>query len=528
MKSGNNKENLFSSWKEIAAYLECDRRTAIRWEKSMGLPIHRMEGTSKSRVFAYKNELDEWLKNQLNNNKDNSGTKRLNALRKFLFIGLPVLAILIGIYYIFIKSPDASTPGLPPPKENPKGVPVSTGPMLMESGDIVTTEWHWGGRLRVWRKNNAKEYEEIWRIEPVRHSSLAIGDLDGVEGCEIVAPGVCREVENVGERVVTKWRFFLNIYKPGNKEWWKTTFFSKPDCLYVDTFLSNTEIRIGDVDPDPGNEVVLINKEGLGIFKYMPAKGEFKLLSSRYSFLEDKELVLKSMEVANIDEDPYKEIIVAADEWEDERRPPNKGWILIFKVREGWPEIVKAIAVDANLAFQSLRIGDVIAGDGLEILSPVYRNKNDLWTSHIMGWSADGEELIDRLIYEQGDTELELVHLDIGDISPEPGEEVIIALHSPNELLCLKWNGQNLVESCQRFPLDYRVTPFNVFVREAPSGRDSPSTIVVLGGSSMGDGQGEFYLEILDYRNGFFSKWKRMGGAKSEWRASYAVFGRYP
>ena len=100
MKSGNNKDNLFNSWKEIATYLECDRRTAIRWEKSMGLPIHRMGGTSKSRIFAYKNELDEWLKNQLSNNKDNDAAKHLSSFLKPGIIVLPVLAILIGIYFV--------------------------------------------------------------------------------------------------------------------------------------------------------------------------------------------------------------------------------------------------------------------------------------------------------------------------------------------------------------------------------------------------------------------------------------------
>ena len=29
------------SWKEIAAYLNRDERTARRWEKEEGLPIHR-------------------------------------------------------------------------------------------------------------------------------------------------------------------------------------------------------------------------------------------------------------------------------------------------------------------------------------------------------------------------------------------------------------------------------------------------------------------------------------------------------
>ena len=50
------------SWKEIAAYLGRDVTTAIRWEKERGLPVHRVPGGRLSRVFAYSNELDEWLK----------------------------------------------------------------------------------------------------------------------------------------------------------------------------------------------------------------------------------------------------------------------------------------------------------------------------------------------------------------------------------------------------------------------------------------------------------------------------------
>ena len=54
-------ENLFRSWKEVAAYLGCDIRTCHRWEKNLGLPVHRVEAGSKGTVFAYKEELDRWI-----------------------------------------------------------------------------------------------------------------------------------------------------------------------------------------------------------------------------------------------------------------------------------------------------------------------------------------------------------------------------------------------------------------------------------------------------------------------------------
>jgi hypothetical protein len=50
------------SWKEIAAYLGCDERTAQRREDECGLPVHRMPGRKRGSVFAFKPELDEWLK----------------------------------------------------------------------------------------------------------------------------------------------------------------------------------------------------------------------------------------------------------------------------------------------------------------------------------------------------------------------------------------------------------------------------------------------------------------------------------
>ncbi len=55
------KENILTSWKEIAAYLDRDVRTCVRWEQRYGLPVHRLERDSKAKVFAYKDQIDEWL-----------------------------------------------------------------------------------------------------------------------------------------------------------------------------------------------------------------------------------------------------------------------------------------------------------------------------------------------------------------------------------------------------------------------------------------------------------------------------------
>jgi tetratricopeptide (TPR) repeat protein len=50
------------SWKVIATELGCDERTAKRWERERGLPVHRVPGSKRSVVFAFRSELDNWLK----------------------------------------------------------------------------------------------------------------------------------------------------------------------------------------------------------------------------------------------------------------------------------------------------------------------------------------------------------------------------------------------------------------------------------------------------------------------------------
>src|ERR1700730_13656128 len=47
------------SWKEIAAFFGRDERTVNRWEKDLGLPVHRLPG-AKGRVYAFTDELTAW------------------------------------------------------------------------------------------------------------------------------------------------------------------------------------------------------------------------------------------------------------------------------------------------------------------------------------------------------------------------------------------------------------------------------------------------------------------------------------
>jgi tetratricopeptide (TPR) repeat protein len=58
--TASNSTGLLESWKQIASYFGCTERTAKRWERERGLPVHRLPGDSRSCVFAYIAEIENW------------------------------------------------------------------------------------------------------------------------------------------------------------------------------------------------------------------------------------------------------------------------------------------------------------------------------------------------------------------------------------------------------------------------------------------------------------------------------------
>ncbi|MGD2085483.1 MAG: hypothetical protein PVH61_04785 [Candidatus Aminicenantes bacterium] len=129
------KEDKLDTWQEIANYLDCDIRTCQRNEKEFGLPVYRQKGKKKSRVHAFKNELDEWLEKNsekiadVKNDslKENATVIENNSLQeketviedkssqgieilqeknnRFLeyYIGIPIVLIAIIVFFILIN-----------------------------------------------------------------------------------------------------------------------------------------------------------------------------------------------------------------------------------------------------------------------------------------------------------------------------------------------------------------------------------------------------------------------------------------
>lgn len=58
----DHHEERLTGWKEIAGYLRKDVRTVLRWERQRGLPIHRPPGRRGQSVYAFRSELDAWIR----------------------------------------------------------------------------------------------------------------------------------------------------------------------------------------------------------------------------------------------------------------------------------------------------------------------------------------------------------------------------------------------------------------------------------------------------------------------------------
>ena len=55
------RSDALQSWKEIAAYLKRGVRTVQRWERCAGLPVRRPRPGDRSPVFAFAEEIDQWM-----------------------------------------------------------------------------------------------------------------------------------------------------------------------------------------------------------------------------------------------------------------------------------------------------------------------------------------------------------------------------------------------------------------------------------------------------------------------------------
>ncbi|MEW5981862.1 MAG: VCBS repeat-containing protein [Acidobacteriota bacterium] len=89
-------------WKEISHHLRCDVRTCLRWEKEAGLPIHRISrGAKRSKVFAYKTELDRWMAGDTESRESSeTGSLRPAGRWAVLLAGAGVLVLALVVWWV--------------------------------------------------------------------------------------------------------------------------------------------------------------------------------------------------------------------------------------------------------------------------------------------------------------------------------------------------------------------------------------------------------------------------------------------
>jgi tetratricopeptide (TPR) repeat protein len=108
------ENDLLQSWKEIAVHLGRSERTCRRWENEFRLPVHRMDGSPRGSVFAYKSELDTWMDEILHEEKEPSSvTSRLRSAKNLIIIlalaAISVVAVAVVLLRIVRSEPERAS-----------------------------------------------------------------------------------------------------------------------------------------------------------------------------------------------------------------------------------------------------------------------------------------------------------------------------------------------------------------------------------------------------------------------------------
>jgi Tol biopolymer transport system component len=148
------EKKILQSWKEIASYLGRAERTCRRWEKEFGLPVHRMDGSPRASVFAYKGELDRWLERLLHEKEVTSREITVKfSLRKIFVPALALVVIAaVAILLVFVRNRQPSKRPAPPSHKQLTFIGDATVSAISPDGKFiayVTGEFRKGQKVWV-------------------------------------------------------------------------------------------------------------------------------------------------------------------------------------------------------------------------------------------------------------------------------------------------------------------------------------------------------------------------------------------
>ena len=131
-------EDLLQSWKEIAAHLGRSERTCRRWEIEFRLPVHRLDGSPRGSVFAYRSELDKWMSDLLHKEKGPPSIESRPQSKKYLTIIVALAAIVAVAVAVVLLRIGRSESQSPPPSDNPT---LAILPFTNNTGDESLDFW---------------------------------------------------------------------------------------------------------------------------------------------------------------------------------------------------------------------------------------------------------------------------------------------------------------------------------------------------------------------------------------------------
>lgn len=94
--ASQSTDDRLGSWKAIAAHLKRDVTTVQRWERREGMPVHRHRHEKRGSVYAFKSELDAWMKDRRPRIEPEATTPKSNPRPRVIALAAVVLA-LIGV-----------------------------------------------------------------------------------------------------------------------------------------------------------------------------------------------------------------------------------------------------------------------------------------------------------------------------------------------------------------------------------------------------------------------------------------------
>jgi hypothetical protein len=312
--------------------------------------------------------------------------------------------------------------------------PKVYGPLMISESQLQIAGWNTGSPSGVflcqYTGNPSNEYKVVWESAEadVRFNNVRIGDIDNDGQNEIVAIHTITTVTGKGKNQQTTYSSELLIFEDGAmREPTSRLSFVGLECY---SGLAK-EIRIANVDNDPGNELVVM-KSGMDsgvfeVYRITPAHEISRLYSSEVYGGGG----IWSLEVGNADNTGANEILLS-------RYMTTRPFILKFAENPyGWVPVndvlidetgtAEAFNDDGTLNFNIIKVSDL---DGDEV-NEIIAGGNSGW---LMIWNYIGDRYV-KVFSEAVDPEHTTWALDVGNIDEDSGKEIVIGLGSGGLIL---------------------------------------------------------------------------------------------